>query len=154
MSNPTIAVSTFADSHLNTHSREWWPNTDTNWVPKNGMADVRAHVAAMTNVVATRIAGFEEGSHRLRMSGSTFMLWVDHEQAYGDNNQPADGWQATGYTLYRVVGPHLLHDLVRLDDAHSSPYLTGSDGNYLPLSVAAEQIAATLIGAALRKAGV
>lgn len=149
----STTAATFADSHLNTSSREWWPNTDTTWTPKHDLADIRAHEAEMTNIVATRILGFEEGSHRLRIAGGpTFMVWVDHQQAYDDTNQPADGWQTTDYTLYRVVGRHLLHDVVRLDAAHSSPYQTGSDGNYLPLSAAADQIAAALVAATLREA--
>lgn len=111
-----------------------------------------SHRHTIANRVATRLMGLESGSHIVRLCGVEYIVWVDHEQAHGDDGTPVPSHQFTRFDLRHVTGPNALLNCTPVHRAESSPYETGCDGNYLPLHHTAEQVAGRLVAHAARKA--
>lgn len=140
-------IQTLADPDL------YATETVAEWNLDNGADDLRTPKRHMiADRIGVHIGGLEDGSHLLRLCGVEFILWVDHAQAYGDDNQPVPDFQTTDFDLRMVTGPNALLECDPISVKATAPYQTGHDGNYLPLTTTAARIAELLVAHTARKA--
>lgn len=101
--------------------------TTVEWKPAAGADALREHASTLTRVITHELTTLETGTHLLTLGSVQFILWVDHEDAYGDNGKPAPGWTVTEFDLRHVVGQNPHRDHVRVSRETASPYRpTGS----------------------------